>query len=116
MKSDIIFHRNTWNWGRSTIIIAHSGCAVVTVSIEDETPRVAWISGLSVHRLFRNNGYGTELLKAAIAEAERMGASEVELSAELNTFPERWYRRLGLEERRSDEKLVILGNEIMKLK
>lgn len=112
MSESIIYHRNTWYWGRSTHLVGFRGLAIVSVSVEDEKPRIAWIHGLSVHISARARGYGRKMLEAAISEAKKMGAKEVELAAEQNTFPERWYRRMGFEERRTDEKLVIFGKQI----
>ena len=66
-----IVHRNTWQWGKSNIIIIEDGAGVVTVSYEDSDPETAFISGLSVNKKYRRNGLGNTLLRLAEEDAKR---------------------------------------------
>lgn len=110
------YHRNFWNWGRSTVITMHSGRAVVRVSVANEEKDIAWISGLSVIESSRNNGYGSALLELAIYEAKKLRAKKVRIAAEVGSFTEDWYKRFGFAEIERNEELVtleqVIGDEI----
>ncbi len=106
------YHRNLWNWGRSTFITMHSGRAVVRVSVANEEKNIAWISGLSVIESSRNNGYGSAILELAIYEAKRLRAKSVRIAAEVGSFTEKWYKRFGFEEIERNEELVTLEQAI----
>lgn len=94
---NIIKHRNTWCWGKSTIIVLFDGKGIVTVSFEDETPDEATITGLSVHESSRKKGIGNALLKEAENEAKFYGVHKLNIYADDNTFAYNWYQRHGFE-------------------
>lgn len=89
-----IKHKNTWYWGKSTIIVAEPGYGVVTVQFEKGLSE-ATIVGLSVHELHRNMGYGTALLAEAEKEAKRHKKKSVVLYCDPNSWTAAWYERKG---------------------
>jgi len=58
--------------------------------------KVAILEDMIVHPLQRNNGFGSQLLQAAIAHAEREGCLRITLLTDRsNDFAQRFYRRHG---------------------
>ena len=91
----MIVHRNIWNWGRSDTIILAEGRAFCHVSIENDVPGAAWLSGVSVYEPSRGKGLGNHLLQAAEENARERGAKTICLWANLNDWPIEWYKRKG---------------------
>ena len=95
MKMKVLKHKNTWVWGKSTIIVLNNGVGIVTVSFENDNPSEATITGLSVHENSRNKGLGTELIKLAEQEAKENGVKRLVLFSDEKSFTYEWYQRLG---------------------
>ena len=93
----VLKHRNTWCWGKSTIIVLENGKGIVTVSFENENPNEATITGLSVHESARRKGLGTKLVKLAEEEAKEFGVKRIILFSDENSFTYNWYKSLGFE-------------------
>lgn len=93
----ILKHKNSWVWGKSTIIVLEDGLGIVTISFENDNPDEATITGLSVHESARRRGLGTELVRLAEEEARDNGAKRVVLFSDENTFTYKWYQSLGYE-------------------
>lgn len=89
------FHRNNWPWGKSTIINILDGAGTVKVTVEDDNPKMACISSLSVVPDKRHCGFGKQLLKMAEEEARVMGCTKVMLYAVVGEFTVEWYQREG---------------------
>ena len=105
-------HKNTWVWGQTRTIIYQNGVGFVNISIENIDPTRAIIHGLSILPFYRKCGKGTKLLKKAEQEAKKMGASQVSLATEPDSWLEKWYKRLGYEFNSYDEDnlIVLLKN------
>lgn len=102
-------HKNTWTWGRTHTIIWWNGVGLVNVSVENETPEIATIHGISILPSYRRRGYGNTLLTLAEKEAKKMGATQVCLATEPDSWIEGWYKRKGYEFNSYDEdNLMIL--------
>lgn len=94
-----IIHQNIWSWGRKDTIVIAYGRALCELSVENENKAVAWLSDVIVHKDYRGNGYGNELLRLAKEHAREMGAAMVCLWAD----PEErwiidWYKRHGFKQ------------------
>ena len=90
-----IIHKNIWRWGRSDIIIIADGCGLCTVSVEDDNPAVAYLSGVSVCESSRRMGLGNELLELSKQHAKEMGAKMLRLWADPEQWVTDWYKRHG---------------------
>lgn len=90
-----IIHKNNWRWGRSEIIVIADGRGLCTVSVEDENPAVAYLSGVSVWEPARGYGLGNDLLSKAKECAREMGAKMLCLWAEPEHWVVDWYKRHG---------------------
>ena len=90
-----IKHKNTWCWGKSTIIITNDGCGTVTVQFDNDFPDDANICGLSVYEAKRNKGYGTKLLHEAEKEVKENNRKNIFISCESNSWIEEWYIKNG---------------------
>ncbi len=108
----LVIHKNTWCWGRTHTIVIRNGHGLVNVSVEDDNPKVATIHGLSVTEDYRGLGTGRTLIWEAEQEAREMGASQVCLATEPNSWLEEWYKRLGYEfnSYNEDNLIVLLKN------
>ena len=93
----MIIHKNTWTWGQTHTIVFKCGVGLVSVSIYNEEPDVAWIHGVSVIEDYRRQGIGTRILQLAEEEAVKMGAHTVKLSTLRESFMEDWYKKSGYE-------------------
>ena len=108
----VVIHKNIWCWGRTHTIVIRSGHGLVSVSVENDNPSVAIIHGLSVTEDYRGLGTGRTLIWEAEQEAREMGASQVSLATEPDSWLEKWYKRLGYEFNSYDEDnlIVLLKN------
>ena len=95
---NIVKHKNTWCWGKSTIIIIEGGEGIVTVSFDSSEPGEAVITGLSVHKPSRRKGFGSRLLYLAEEEAKENGVHKIVLYVEKDTFIYKWYKKSGYNE------------------
>lgn len=90
-----VYHRNTPAYGRTTAIVLKDGYAYVMVSVMNDSPEVAIIHDLCVHKDKRGEGLGRMLLEEAEKEAGEMGAKTIRLSTEPGSWLEEWYMRHG---------------------
>jgi GNAT superfamily N-acetyltransferase len=84
-------------WGKKCII-TYDGDGIVALDIENEQPHVGYIHDLVVAESQRKQGIGTELLEAAIDEAELKGCNKVVLWCEPIEWLHQWYERKGFVE------------------
>ena len=90
-----IIHKNNWRWGRGDIIVISDGRGLCTVSVENDNPAVAYLSGVSVWEPVRGYGLGNDLLNKAKEHAREMGAKKLVLWVDPNDWPFEWYKRNG---------------------
>ena len=93
-------HQNVWRWGRKDTIVIAGGRALCQLSIEDETPVVAYLSDLIVLESARGYGLGNDLLSAAKEHAREMGAKILRLWADPEQWVVDWYKRHGFTQHR----------------
>lgn len=94
----IIIHKNIWRWGRGDIIVIANGRGLCSVSIEDDNPAVAHLSGVSVCESSRRMGLGNELLELSKQHAREMGAKMLCLWAGPEQWVVEWYKRHGFKQ------------------
>jgi N-acetylglutamate synthase-like GNAT family acetyltransferase len=106
---NVIIHKNNWPWGRDDIIVIAGGRGLCTVSIEDDNPAVAYLSGVSVCESSRHMGLGNELLELSKQHAREMGAKMLCLWAYPEQWVVDWYKRRGFTQQCVyDDKMVGL--------
>ena len=81
-------------WGKKSII-TYDGDGIVALDIDNEQPSVGYIHDLVVAESQRKQGIGTELLEAAINEAENKGCNKVCLWADPVEWLLKWYESKG---------------------
>lgn len=88
-----IHHINKWYWGTTETIVAEDGKSIIKISIDEDCPDSALISGLSVHETVRNQNRGNEILKEA-EETIRKNKNifSINITAEIPWIVE-WYKR-----------------------
>lgn len=91
-------HRNIWRWGRKDTIVIADGRALCQLSVEDENPAVAHLSGVSVCESSRRMGLGNELLELSKQHAREMGAKMLCLWADPEQWMVDWYKRHGFKQ------------------
>lgn len=82
------------HWGKK-FIITYDGDGIVALDIDNEQPHVGYIHDLVVAESMRKDGIGTELLEAAINQAEIKGCTKVVLWAEPIDWLLKWYESKG---------------------
>lgn len=92
---EIVIHSNNWKWGRSFDLITDDGTGTVSVSITNDEPEQAYISGLSVHQYRRNQHLGSFLMKEAMRVSMKERARYAYLMVDKDSFVFDWYKRLG---------------------
>jgi GNAT superfamily N-acetyltransferase len=75
----------------------HDGVVVGSLDLVARGP-VAELDALGVHPDHRGSGLGLSLMRAALAQAHRLGARVTILSALRDDWPREWYARLGFAE------------------
>lgn len=93
-----VYHRNNPPYGDTTTIITEDASAYVMITQFKTTKDTAVLHDLVVLKDRRGEGLGSAILEEAVAEAKRMGASAVRLSAEPKSWLEEWYKRHGFQE------------------
>ena len=89
---------NTWSWGVSIDIIRTDGIGIICVKLDNDYPITAFISDLTVHLHYRDNGIGRELMDKALEVAKEKGMKFAELNADKNNdWLVAWYKSLGFE-------------------
>lgn len=107
---NIVYHRNKAPYGDITALLTEDASAYVMITIFNEDKGMAVIHDLVVHKDRRGEGLGRLLLEEAVAEAKRMGADAVRLSAEPGSWAEEWYKRHGFQKTGQVEDLGHLLN------
>ena len=93
-----VYHRNKPPYGDTTTIITEDASAYVMITQFNATKDTAVIHDLVVLKDRRGEGLGSAMLEEAVAEAGRIGAKVVRLSAEPSSWLEEWYKRHGFQE------------------
>lgn len=94
-----IVHEETNPWGISKTILIEGGAGKVCASMDNDFPRVVYISDLSVIPSRRRQGLGKILLREAMrAFIGEQDFDKYKLHANVNGIARDWYRREGFVE------------------
>lgn len=91
----LIWHHNTWPWGKTVRIIKSDGCAIVEMSFEDSNPGVCYLSGLSVIPPKRKQGLAKYLMLAAEAYCRQQGIFRIDLNSVMEDWVIEFYKKCG---------------------
>lgn len=91
----MVIHKNEWKWGKSFTLISEDVTAFITISITNDEPELAYISGLSVYPSRRNEGRGRVMLLNALDVARKNYCKYAYLMADKDSFVFEWYKRMG---------------------
>lgn len=91
----VIFHYNTWPWGKTVRIIKSDGSAIVEMSFEDNNPGVCYLSGLSVIAPQRRKGIAKKLMFACESYCRENGIFRIDLNSVLTDWVQDFYKKCG---------------------
>ena len=91
----LIWHHNTWPWGKTVRIIKSDGGAIVEMSFEDNNPGVCYLSGLSVIEPLRRRGIATHLMLACESYCREQGIFRIDLNSVLTSWVQDFYKKCG---------------------
>ena len=91
----LIWHHNTWPWGKTVRIIVSPGYAIVEMSFEDNNPGVCFLSGLSVIPNKRKQGYAKHLMLACESYCRDNGIFRIDLNSVLTDWIQEFYKKCG---------------------
>ena len=91
----LIWHHNTWPWGKTIRIVTSDGSAIVEMSFEDINPGVCYISGLSVIPPKRRRGIAKHLMFACENYCRENGIFRLDLNSVMEDWVMEFYKKLG---------------------
>lgn len=91
----LIWHHNTWPWGKTVRIIKSDGGAIVEMSFEDSNPGVCYLSGLSVIPPKRKQGLAKNLMFAAESYCREQGIFRIDLNSVMEDWVIEFYKKCG---------------------
>jgi len=91
----IIWHHNTWPWGKTVRAILDDASAIVEMSFEDINPGVCYLSGLSVIEPMRRKGLAKHLMLACESYCREQGIFRIDLNSVLTDWVQDFYKKLG---------------------
>jgi GNAT superfamily N-acetyltransferase len=91
----LIWHHNTWPWGKTVRIIKSDGSAIVEMSFEDNQPGVCYLSGLSVIEPQRRKGIAKHLMLACESYCREQGVFRIDLNSVLTDWVKDFYKKCG---------------------
>lgn len=91
----LIWHHNTWTWGKTVRIIKSDGSAIVEMSFVDSNPGVCFLSGLSVIEPERKKGIAKHLMFACESYCREQGIFRIDLNSVLTDWVQDFYRKCG---------------------
>lgn len=96
---EMIYHTNSWWWGKSVDVIREDGKAIVCVKFDEKTfPMTAYICDLSVLEKDRKQGIGWCMIQHALAVARNNGMKFARLHVDrTKDWLIEWYERLGFD-------------------
>ena len=113
-NNNVLFHINTWWWGKSIDIVKTDGTAMVCVKFDKKYfPTTGSIYGLSVLSTERRKGLGTNMIKYALMSCKDNGMTFARLYVDAkNIWLREWYERLGFKELSRDENEIEMVKEL----
>ena len=91
----LVWHHNTWPWGKTVRIIVGQGDAVVDMSFEDNNPGVCFLSGLSVIPPKRRQGIAKHLMLTCESYCKDNGIFRIDLNSVLEDWVIEFYKKCG---------------------
>lgn len=91
----LIWHHNTWPWGKTVRIIKSDASAIVEMSFEDNNPGVCFLSGLSVIPPKRKRGIAKYLMLACESYCREQGIFRIDLNSVLTDWVQDFYKKCG---------------------
>jgi GNAT superfamily N-acetyltransferase len=91
----LIWHHNTWPWGKTVRIVTSDGSAIVEMSFEDINPGVCYLSGLSVIPPKRRKGIAKLLMFACESYCRENGIFRIDLNSVLTDWVQEFYKKCG---------------------
>lgn len=88
--------KDEWWWGVSCVVMLNNGKGIAEVQLDESTPNLAYIRGLSVHPDIRRKGVGRQLLLICHEIALSSGCKFCQLHVEKDKdWLVRWYESMG---------------------
>jgi ribosomal protein S18 acetylase RimI-like enzyme len=91
----LIWHHNTWPWGKTARVITADASGIVEMTFEDCNPGVCFISGLSVVPSMRRNGIATHLMLRCESYCRENGIFRLDLNSVMEDWVLDFYKKLG---------------------
>ena len=91
----LVWHHNTWHWGKTIRIITAGGGAIVEMSFENTNPGVCFISGLSVIPPKRKQGVAKHLMLSCESFCRDNGIFRIDLNSTLVDWVQEFYKKCG---------------------
>lgn len=91
----LIWHHNSWPWGKTIKIIKSDGSAIVEMSFDDSQPGVCYISGLSVIESQRRKGIAKHLLFACESYCQEHDIFRIDLNSVMTDWVQDFYKKCG---------------------
>lgn len=91
----LIWHHNSWSWGKTVRIIKSDGMATVEMCFEDDNPGVCFLSGLSVEKSQRRKGIATHLIFVCESYCRAKGIFRIDLNSVLTDWVQAFYKKCG---------------------
>ena len=91
----VIWHHNSWPWGKTITIITANGGACVDLSFEDNNPGVCFISGLSVINPLRRKGLAKQLMLDSESYCREHGIFRIDLNSVMTDWVIDFYKKCG---------------------
>lgn len=91
----LVWHHNTWPWGKTVHVVKSDGSGIVGMSFEDDNPGVCFLFGLSVIEPNRRRGIAKCLMLACESYCIEHGISRMELDSVLVDWVQDFYKKCG---------------------
>ncbi len=92
---ELIWHHNTWPWGKSVKIIKSDGGAIVEMTFENTNPGVCYLSCVSVIEPLRRQGIATHLMLTCESYCREQGIFRIDLCSVLTPWVQDFYKKCG---------------------
>lgn len=91
----LIWHHNTWPWGKSVRVVGADGGAIIEMYFEDNNPGVCYISHLSVVEPLQRQGIATHLMLACESYCKKKGIFRIDLHSVITPWVQNFYKKRG---------------------
>lgn len=102
----LIWHHNSWPWGKSVKVIKSDGSAIVEMFFEDDNPGICFLTGLSVIEPQRRKGIAKHLMFACESYCREKGIFRIDLNSVRIDWVQDFYKKCGYIPRKEENGLV----------